>query len=68
VGLENQNATYIEWVVDLGLSGEPVLAATPRSQKRDLGHPTVEKIVNIPLPDEQFEQTVPKGYKLEKMP
>ena len=30
---------------------------------------TVEKIiVNIPLPDEQFEQTVPKGYKLEKMP
>jgi hypothetical protein len=30
---------------------------------------TVEKIiVNIPLPDEQFEQIVPKGYKLEKMP
>jgi hypothetical protein len=30
---------------------------------------TVEKvIVNIPLPDEQFEQSVPKGYRLEKMP
>ena len=30
---------------------------------------TVEKvIVNLPLPDEQFEQTIPKGYKVEKIP
>ncbi len=30
---------------------------------------TVEKvIVNLDLPDKQFEQAVPKGYKLEKMP
>jgi hypothetical protein len=30
---------------------------------------TVEKvIVNVDLPDKQFEQTVPKGYKVEKMP
>jgi len=30
---------------------------------------TVEKvIVNLPLPDEQFEQTIPKGYKVQKMP
>jgi outer membrane lipoprotein-sorting protein len=30
---------------------------------------TVEKvIVNVDLPDKQFDQTVPKGYKVEKMP
>ncbi len=30
---------------------------------------TVEKvIVNVDLPDKQFEQTVPKGYKVEKIP
>ncbi len=30
---------------------------------------TVEKvIVNVELPDKQFEQTVPKGYKVQTMP
>jgi outer membrane lipoprotein-sorting protein len=30
---------------------------------------TVEKVIaNVPLPDEQFEQTIPKGYKVQKMP
>ena len=30
---------------------------------------TVEKVTfNLPLPDEQFQSEVPKGYKLQKMP
>jgi outer membrane lipoprotein-sorting protein len=30
---------------------------------------TVEKVTfNLPLPDEQFESEVPKGYKVQKMP
>jgi hypothetical protein len=30
---------------------------------------TVEKVIaNVDLPDKQFEQAVPKGYKLQKMP